>query len=88
MKVKATDQFIKLNVKPFELEYIPEVGEIFEVSEKRAEILKGNNSYNAVFIEEIRPEVITITPEEPIVEVAKKEVKTRKATKTTKKAKK
>lgn len=85
MKVKATDQFIKLNVKPFELDYIPEAGETFEVSEVRAEILKGNNSYKAKFIEELKPTIVEIKPE---VEVAKKEVKTRKATKTTKKAKK
>lgn len=94
MKVKATDQFIKLNVKPFELDYIPEAGEIFEVSEVRAEILKGNNSYKAKFIEELRPEVVLITPEETndetrkLVEVAKKEPKTEKAVKKTTKKKK
>lgn len=85
MKVKATDQFVKLNVKPFELDYIPEAGEIFEVSEVRAEILKGNNSYKAKFIEELKPIMVEIKPE---VEVAKKEPKTEKAVKKTTKKKK
>ena len=86
MKVKATDQFIKLNVKPIELDWIPEAGEIFEVTEERYKVLKGNNAYNVAFVEEVKAEVITIEPE--VVEVAKKEVKTEKAVKKSTKKKK
>jgi len=83
MKVKATNKYQELNVEDKELRRIPKVGEEFEVSGERYEILKGNNKYNAVFVESV--EVVR----EPVkVETAKKEVKTEKAVKkTTKKAK-
>ena len=55
----------------------PEEGKEFEVSEERFDVLRGNNPYKAVFVEEIKE-----------IEVAKKEPKTEKAVKkTTKKAK-
>lgn len=74
MKVKATGEFKRLGVNPKELDYIPEEGKVFEVSEERFKVLKGNNAYRTEFVKEI--------------EVAKKEVKTEKAVrKTTKKSK-
>lgn len=53
MKVRATEQFKKKNVKPKELEYIPETGEEFEVSEERFEILNGKNDYKIIFVERV-----------------------------------
>lgn len=83
MKVKATGEFKRLGVNPKELNYIPEEGTEFEVSGERYEVLKGNNSYKAKFVEAVEK------VREPIkVETAKKEVKTEKAVKrTTKKSK-
>jgi hypothetical protein len=83
MKVKATNKYQELNVEDKELKRIPKAGEEFEVSGERYEILKGNNKYNAIFVEAVE------TVREPLeVETAKKEVKTEKAVKkTTKKAK-
>jgi len=81
MKVKATDKYQELNVEDKELRRIPKVGEEFEVSEERYEILKGNNKYDAVFVEAVVREPVK-------VETAKIELKTEKAIKkTTKKAK-
>lgn len=77
MKVKATGEFKRIGVNPKELDYVPEEGKEFEVSEERFDVLRGNNPYKAVFVEEIKE-----------IEVAKKEPKTEKAVKkTTKKAK-
>lgn len=83
MKVKATGEFKRIGVTPKELDFIPEEGVEFEVSGERYEILKGNNSYKAKFVEAVEK------VREPIeIEVAKKEPKTEKAVKkTTKKAK-
>ena len=83
MKVKATNKYQELNVEDKELGRIPKAGEEFEVSGERYEILKGNNKYNAVFVE-----AIEVVREPAEVEIAKKEVKAEKAVKkTTKKAK-
>lgn len=77
MKVKATDQYEKLNVQDEVLKRIPKKGETFEVSEERFKVLNGKNNYKAVFVERIEE-----------IETAQKEVKTEKAVKkTTKKAK-
>ena len=83
MKVRATGEFKRLGVNPKELNDIPEEGTEFEVSGERYEVLKGNNSYKAKFVE------ATEKVREPIeVETAKKEIKTEKAVKrTTKKSK-
>lgn len=83
MKVKATNKYQELNVEDKELRRIPKVGEEFEVSGERYEILKGNNKYNAVFVQAV--EVV----KEPVeIETATKKPKTEKAVKkTTKKAK-
>ena len=83
MKVKATGEFKRIGVNPKELDFIPDEGIEFEVSKERYEILKGNNSYKAKFVEAVEK------VREPIeIEVAKKEPKTEKAVKkTTKKAK-
>ena len=84
MKVKATGEFKRLRVYPVELGCIPEAGTEFEVTEERNKVLRGNNAYKAVFVEDI---VEVAKPvEEPVeVETAKKEVKAEKAVKTTKK---
>lgn len=77
MKVKATGEFKRIGVTPKELDFIPEEGKEFEVSKERFNVLRGNNSYKAVFVEEVKE-----------IEVAKKEPKTEKAVKkTTKKSK-
>lgn len=77
MKVKATGEFKRLGVNPKELDYIPEEGKVFEVSEERFKVLNGKNNYKAVFVERTEE-----------IETAQKEVKTEKAVKkTTKKAK-
>lgn len=94
MKVKATAEYAKRNLKDTGLNRIPKEGEEFEVSGERYEILKGNNKYNAVFVEAVgiikEPVKVeeTETLDDPIVEVAAKKPKTEKAVKkTTKKAK-
>lgn len=95
MKVKATNKYQELNVEDKELRRIPKVGEEFEVSGERYEILKGNNKYNAVFVEAVgiirEPVKVEETESlsEPVeVETATKKPKTEKAVKkTTKKAK-
>lgn len=77
MKVKATDEYVKRNLKDKELDRIPKAGEIFEVSKERYEVLTGNNPFNAIFVEKVeKVETATIKPK---VEKAVK--------KTTKKAK-
>jgi len=75
MKVKATGEFKRLGVNPEELNFIPEEGKEFEVSEARYQVLTKKNKYNVVFVEEV-------------IETAKKEIKSEKAVKrTSKKAK-
>ena len=53
MKVKATDEYVKRNLKDKELDRIPVAGEIFEVSKERYEVLTGNNPFNAIFVEKL-----------------------------------
>ena len=53
MKVKATDEYVKRNLKDKELDRIPVAGEIFEVSKERYEVLTGNNPFNAIFVEKV-----------------------------------
>lgn len=72
MKVKATEEFKRNNVYPVELDYIPEAGETFNVTEERFKTLSGNNSLGVVFVEKVE--------EEPVKEVIKptKSVKKKK----------
>lgn len=80
MKVKATEMYKKLNVQDKELGRIPEVGEEFEVSEERYEVLTKTNPNKVVFVEKVE--------EVKVIETATKKIKTEKAVKkTTKKAK-
>ena len=80
MKVKATDEYVKRNLKDKELDRIPKEGETFEVSKERYEVLTNNNLFNAVFVQKVEEvETATIKPK---VEKAVKAVK-----KTTKKTK-
>lgn len=51
MKVKATDEYVKRNVRDEELNKIPKKGEVFEVSKERYEILSGKNPFNTKFVE-------------------------------------
>lgn len=74
MKVKATDVYEKRQILDGTLKRIPKKGEIFEVTEERYKILRGNNIYGLVFVEEVET-----AKKEPIVEKAVK--------KTTKKSK-
>jgi len=76
MKVKATNEFKKKGVPPAELDFIPEEGFEFEVSESRFNVLAGNNSFKVKFVEA----VVETAKKEPVVEKAVK-----KTTKTTKK---
>ena len=53
MKVKATDEYVKRNLKDKELDRIPVAGEIFEVSKERYEVLTCNNPFNTIFVEKV-----------------------------------
>ena len=57
MKVKATDEYVKRNVRDEELKKIPKKGEIFEVSQERYEVLNGKNPYNVKFVELVEEKV-------------------------------
>lgn len=66
IKVKATDAYTnnkeKLNraedliIRDNTLERVPRVGEVFEVTEERFNVLNGNNIYGLVFVERIEEE--------------------------------
>ena len=79
MKVRATEMYEKKNVLDNELGRIPKKGEVFEISEERYETLTKDNRFNVVFVEKVEEAVE--------VETAKKEVKTEKAVKKTRKSK-
>lgn len=80
MKVKATEEYEKLNLQDKELGRIPKVGEEFIVSEERYKILTKDNPYSVAFVEKVE--------ELKQIETATKKVKTEKAVKkTAKKAK-
>lgn len=76
MKVKATDEYVKRNVRDEELKKIPKKGEIFEVSQERYEVLNGKNPYNVKFVELVEEKVEDVDA-----------ILNRKVTKTTKKDK-
>ena len=85
MKVKATAEYKNRKVIDSELNRIPEVGEIFEVSEERYKVLTKSNKYGVKFVESVEPKK---AKKEAEVEIAKKEPKVEKAVKkTTKKSK-
>ena len=54
MKVKATEMYNKLNVKDKELGRIPEVGEEFEISEERYEVLTKTNKFKVAFVSKVK----------------------------------
>lgn len=70
MKVRATKKYEELKVDDAELKRRPKVGEEFEVSKERFNILNGNNSYKAIFVEKVEE-----------IETAVKKEKTEKAVK-------
>ena len=74
MKVKATDEYVKRNLKDKELDRIPVAGEIFEVSKVRYEVLTGNNSFNTIFVEKVE-EVETATIKNKTEKAVKKNIK-------------
>lgn len=74
MKVKATDEYVKRNLKDKELDRIPVAGEIFEVSKERYEVLTGNNSFNTIFVEKVE-EVETATIKNKTEKAVKKNIK-------------
>lgn len=51
--VEALDTYKKKLIKDKELGRIPKVGEQFEVSKERLDILLGNNRYGIAFVKEI-----------------------------------
>lgn len=60
MKVKALDTYKRLNIKDKELDRIPNINEIFEVTKERFKVLTIDNMYNEVFVEKVE-EVETAT---------------------------
>lgn len=74
MKVKATDEYVKRNLKDKELDRIPKAGELFEVSKERYEVLINNNPFNAVFVEKVE-EVETATIKPKVEKAVKKTTK-------------
>lgn len=74
MKVKATDEYVKRNLKDKELDKIPVAGEIFEVSKERYEVLTGNNPFNTIFVEKVE-EVETATIKNKTEKAVKKNIK-------------
>ena len=53
MKVKALDTYKRLNIKDKELDRIPNINEIFEVTKERFKVLTIDNMYNEVFVEKV-----------------------------------
>lgn len=74
MKVKATDEYVKRNLKDKELDRIPKAGEIFEVSKERYEVLTCNNPFNTIFVEKVE-EVETATIKPKVEKAVKKTTK-------------
>lgn len=74
MKVKATDEYVKRNLKDKELDRIPKAGEMFEVSKERYEVLTNNNPYNVIFVEKVE-EIETATIKPKIEKAVKKTTK-------------
>ena len=70
MKVRATAEYEKRNLKDVELDYIPREGEEFEVSEERYRILSGKNPFNAKFVEKVDE---ALNNNESTIETVKKE---------------
>lgn len=68
MKVIALKVFKEKNIKPIELNYVPEEGTIFEITKDRLDVLLGNNATKTVYVK---------VCEEPKIETAnvdKKEI--------------
>lgn len=74
MLVEATNKYEKLKLKDKELNRIPKIGERFEVTEERFEVLSKSNKYNTAFVKKVEE-----------IETAKKEIKAETAVKKTKK---
>lgn len=74
MLVEATNKYEELNLRDKELNRIPKIGEKFEVTEERFEVLSKNNKYNVAFVKKVEE-----------IEIAKKEIKAETAVKKTKK---
>jgi len=86
MKVKATGEFKKKNVWPQELGRIPEEGEIFEVTNERYNVLKGNNDFKTIFVTKLEEKIETAMKKEKTEKAIKKveeviKTKTRKSKK-------
>lgn len=54
MYVKATSKFKEKGVFPVELDFVPDEGYIFEVTEARFKTLSGANKYKLKFVEEVK----------------------------------
>lgn len=70
-KVKALGTYKELQCIDNELKRIPEVGEIFEVSKERLDILLGDNGYKRPFVELVKEEKAVI-PKKKVEKAVKK----------------
>lgn len=63
MLVKATNKYEQLNLQDKELKRIPKLGEEFEVTEERYNLLNKNNEFNVAFVEKVKEiETATVKP--------------------------
>lgn len=74
VKVEALDTYEKFNITDAELGRVPKAGEQFEVTKERLNILMGNNASGRIFVKVI----------EPIREIKKAVLPTKKVSKRTK----
>ena len=79
--VEALDTYEKNNIKDEILGRMPKEGEQFEVTTDRLNVLTGNNSYQLVFVKEIKTEKINNLVEEDIVPIKKEKAFKKKTTK-------
>lgn len=71
VKVEALDTYARFNVTDTELGRIPKVGEQFEVTKERLNILMGNNELGKIFVKIVEP----VKEEKKAVAPKKKETK-------------
>ncbi len=55
MKVIATENYEKYNLKDKELKRIPKEGEEFEVTPERYKVLAGENKQRVAFVKPLKP---------------------------------
>ena len=70
-KVKALDTYQLLQCTDKDLKRIPKIGEVFEVSKERLDVLLGNNDYKRPFVELVEEEK-AILPKKKVEKAVKK----------------